>query len=67
MTPKEQILAIIEELPDDCTLDDIEREIYFNKKIDRGLEDMAKGDTISDEEFEKEILNWQIGKVDCCS
>lgn len=59
MTPKEQILAILEELPDDCTLDDIEREIYFNKKIDHGLEDMVNGDVISDEEFETEILNWR--------
>ncbi len=55
---KDEIAKVVSDQPADSTFDDIMRELVFTQMIDRGLEDSENGNTISNEEMQKEILSW---------
>lgn len=55
---KEEVRRILEQLPDDTTLDDIQYHIYVRQKIDRGLNEVESGRTLSEEEFDKRMAKW---------
>uniref|UniRef100_A0A831TZF1 Uncharacterized protein n=1 Tax=Geobacter metallireducens TaxID=28232 RepID=A0A831TZF1_GEOME len=55
---KEEVRRILEQLPDDTTLDDIQYHIYIRQKIDRALDDVIAGRTISEDEFDKRMAKW---------
>ncbi|MDP2646033.1 MAG: hypothetical protein Q8P24_13930 [Desulfobacterales bacterium] len=55
---KEEVRRLLEDLPDDSTLEDIQYHIYVRQKIDRGLNDIKNGHTISEEEFDKRMSKW---------
>lgn len=54
-TVKQIAFEVIEQLPDDCTWDDVIYELYVREKIERGLADSAAGRTVSHEEVLKEF------------
>lgn len=54
-SPKAQALAVIEQLPDDATMDDILRELAFARMIAEGLADVDAGRLISSEDMKREI------------
>lgn len=59
MSPaKEEVRRILELLPDDASLEDIQYRIYVCQKIERGLEDVRSGRTFSEGEFETRISKW---------
>jgi len=55
---KEEVRRILNQLPDDSTLEDIQYHIYVRQKIDRGLKDIEAGSTMSVDEFEKRMIKW---------
>jgi predicted transcriptional regulator len=55
---KEEVRRLLELLPDDASLEDIQYHIYVCQKIMRGLEDIEAGRTLSEEEFEARISKW---------
>lgn len=55
---KEEVRRLLELLPDDASLEDIQYHIYVRQKIARGLEDIEAGRTISEEEFEARMSKW---------
>ncbi|KZE73984.1 hypothetical protein [Paenibacillus elgii] len=55
---KDEVKQIIDNLPDDCSLEDIQYTLYVRKKIQQGLDDIDKGDVISHEEIEKRMSKW---------
>jgi predicted transcriptional regulator len=55
---KDEVKQIIDNLPDDCSLEDIQYTLYVQKKIQRGLDDLDKGYVISQEEMEKRMSKW---------
>jgi predicted transcriptional regulator len=57
-TAKEEMLRIIQEQPDDSSYDELLRELAFMRMVERGLQDVAQGRTISNEEMEKRISSW---------
>jgi len=57
-SPKAQALAVIEQLPDDATMDDILRELAFARMIAEGLADIDAGRLISSEDMKREIESW---------
>ncbi len=59
MTTKEKIKDIIENQPDDATYEEILRELAFAGMIERGLEDVRKERTISNQELGHRIRLWQ--------
>jgi hypothetical protein len=58
-TAKEQLIELIQEQPEDSSLEQILREIAFHFMIQRGLADLKADRTISNEEMERRIKAWQ--------
>jgi len=55
---KQQVIQIIQSLPDDVTLDDIMAELYFKLQVDAGLKEIDEGKGIPHEEVEKRMSKW---------
>ena len=57
-TGKEEVRELLEKLPEDVSLEDIQYHIYVRQKIQRGLEAARSGRVISQEEVEKRLARW---------
>lgn len=55
---KEEVRQLLDQLPDDTTLEDIQYHIYVRQKIDRGLDDVASGKTLTEAEFDSRMSRW---------
>lgn len=55
---REQVIKIIQNLPEDVTLDDIMAKLYFKLQVDAGLRELDEGKGISHEEVEKRMAKW---------
>jgi predicted transcriptional regulator len=55
---KKEVLNILEGLPDDASLEDIQYHIYVRQKIEHGLDDVEAGRTLSEEEFDRRMAKW---------
>ena len=55
---KEQLRELIEHLPDDCTLEDVQYHLYVQQKVGRGLEDVRAGRVLSQDEVERPMAKW---------
>ena len=59
-TAKEQVQRILQGLPDDASLEDIQYQIYVRQKVDQGLADGDAGRVVSHEEAMKRLDKWRI-------
>ncbi|HHN64270.1 MAG TPA: hypothetical protein ENK09_02775 [Nitrospirae bacterium] len=57
-TVKEEVKTLLERLPDDCTMEDIQYHLYVLEKIQKGIERAEKEGTISHEEAKKRLSKW---------
>ena len=57
-TVKEEVKTLLEKLPDDCTIEDIQYHLYVLEKIQKGIERAAKEGTISHEQAKKRLSKW---------
>lgn len=57
-TAKLDVKSIIDRLPDDATLEQIEYEIYVLRAIREGLDDLKNGRTHTQEEVEAMVREW---------
>ena len=57
-TPKQEVQELLQELPDDATLEDIQYRIYVKQKIAQGLADVRAGRVVSHDEVEKRFARW---------
>lgn len=55
---KTRMVEVIQEQPEDATYDEIMRELVFRRMVDRGIEAMRDGKTISNEEMAHRIRTW---------
>lgn len=55
---KKDVLAMIERLPDEASLEDIMAELYFRMQVDAGLAELDSGRGLSQETMEKKISEW---------
>jgi predicted transcriptional regulator len=60
-TAKDEVREILDQVPDDATLEEIQYRIYVHQTIDRGLEDVKNGKTVSQQEMESRMARW-LGK-----
>lgn len=56
---KEVTIKTIENLPDNCTIDDIMYEINFVNQVMEGIKDADDKKTISTEELLQKVKEWQ--------
>ena len=57
-TAKEEVRKMLDQIPDDASLEDIQYHIYVCQKIERGLEDIEEGRVLSQEEVERRMSKW---------
>jgi len=55
---KNNVEALLRQLPDDCTLEDIQYHPYVLEKIQRGLEVADTQETLTQEEVEQRLSKW---------
>jgi hypothetical protein len=60
MTGKQQVESLLHELPDNCSLEDIQYHLYMLEKVQRGLDEARTSGTLSQEEAEKRLGKWLI-------
>lgn len=58
MSAKENVMRMLEGLPEDTSLEDIQYHLYVRQKIERGLEDVKAGRTLSEEELGLRMAKW---------
>ena len=57
-TAKEEVKTLLERLPDNCTIEDIQYHLYVLEKIQRGIERAEKEGSISHEDAKKRLSKW---------
>ncbi len=55
---KQEVIQLIQALPETATLDDIMAELYFKMQVDVGLKELDEGKGILHEEAEKRMEQW---------
>ena len=57
-TVKQEVGSLINNLPDDCSFDDIQYHLYVLQKIKNGLRDAREGNVYTQEEMEERMAKW---------
>ena len=55
---KQDVELLLNKLPDDCSVEDIQYHLYVLDKVRRGLEDARTNGTLSQEEVETRLSKW---------
>jgi predicted transcriptional regulator len=58
MTTKDLVRKLLDRLPDDATLEDVQYQIYVLQKIRAGEEDIEAGRTVPHDEVMKDLDQW---------
>ena len=57
--PKEELVRLVQEQPDESSYDEILRGLAFNLMVRRGIQDSGAGRTISNDDMSHRIQTWQ--------
>jgi len=64
MQVKRSVQALLDRLPDDCSLDDVQYHLYVLQSIERGQADANAGRTISHQEVARELRKkWLVNSA----
>ena len=55
---KEEVHELLQQLPEDASLEDIQYHIYVRQKIQNGLEAVREGKVLTQEEVERRMARW---------
>ena len=55
---KEHLRQIVEQLPDDCTIEQLQHQLYVLDKVRRAEASLARGESLSHEEVGKRLESW---------
>ena len=62
MNTKQAVLDLLQKLPDNCTLDELQYHLYVLQTVERGREEIKQGRKLSHEEVKRELrAKWQTG------
>jgi hypothetical protein len=57
---KEEVATLLESLPDDCSVEDIQYHLYVLEKVRRGLDRADTEGSISQEDAEARLSKWLV-------
>ena len=57
-TEKEEVIDLLNQLPDDSTLEEIQYHLYVRQKIQKGLRDVDQGKVKYQEDVENRMQKW---------
>jgi len=55
---KEETIRLIQSLPEDCSIEDIQYHLYVLQKIENGLAAVDSGRSVSQEDVERRVEEW---------
>lgn len=55
---KEAVRRLLEQLPDDCSLEDVQYHLYVRHKIELGLAEARQGHVVDLQEVERRLARW---------
>jgi len=55
-TIKQQVIEALEQLPPDASFEDAMERIYFLSKVQRGLEQLDRGEVVDHDEVKRRFL-----------
>jgi hypothetical protein len=58
MSKKQEIIELIQTLPDDAGYDDIMARIYFKQSVERSLQQIDEGKTLTHKEVKERLSKW---------
>jgi predicted transcriptional regulator len=58
MTTKAEIIRMIQELPDDASMDDIYDQLFLLEKLEKGLRSMEAGEHYTPDEARAKVKEW---------
>ena len=58
---KKQALELIQQLPEESSLEDIQYHLYVREKVERGLLDLKAKRVLSQKEVERRMAKWLKG------
>lgn len=58
MTEKEIVLETIRALPDDCSIEEIAERIEFMAAVQKGLDQLERGEGIPHDEVKRQLASW---------
>lgn len=57
-TAKEDVRKLLDQLPEDASLEDIQYQIYVRQKVLRGIEDVHEGRVLPQEDARSRMSRW---------
>ena len=57
-TAKQDVEQLLNKLPDNCTVEDVQYHLYVLDKVRRGLEDARTNGAMTQEEVETRFSKW---------
>lgn len=57
-TTKEEVRRLLDQLPEDVSLEDIQYQLYVRQKIQQGLQNVREGKVLSHQEVEERMSRW---------
>ncbi|GIQ71404.1 hypothetical protein DUZ99_19450 [Xylanibacillus composti] len=55
---KDDVKQMIDQLPEDCSIEDIQYTLYVRSKIQKGLKDIEEGNVLSTDEVKARMDKW---------
>jgi predicted transcriptional regulator len=55
---KKVVIQVLESLPDDCSLEDVQYELYVRQKLEEGERAADMGQTVPHDEVIREAREW---------
>lgn len=55
---KDDVKQMIDNLPEDCSIEDIQYTLYVRSKIEKGLRDLDEGKFLTTEEVQARMQKW---------
>jgi predicted transcriptional regulator len=57
-TAKHDVRKILDSLPEEASLEDIQYHLYVLQRVQRGREDVQAGRTLTQDEVERRMAKW---------
>jgi hypothetical protein len=57
-SPKQLAREVLDSLPDDCSLQEIQYRLYVRQLVEEGREDVRTGRVVSDQQIEQDLERW---------
>ena len=55
---KQEVQALLNSLPDDCSLEDVQYHLYVIEKVQRGINAANDHGSVSQDEAEQRLAKW---------